>query len=147
MAYFSQPGHRNTTELDDYQEWVLTVINDTLQCFDAEFTQLWNNERSGMLYPQALFENQGQSSQPALNALLHRIHTEAMGFCGIEMHRRTLSLAHNADFEEIEDDSIRAPLEARNLMMGRELILTSHKILDADTLIDLARQYNKGDFL
>jgi len=28
-----------------------------------------------------------------------------------------------------------------------KLILTSHKILDADTLKNLARHYNKGDFL
>lgn len=147
MAYFSQPGHRNATELDDYQEWILTVIRDSLEFFDTEFTHLWNSERTGMLYPAALFEDQGQSSQPALTALLNRIHAEAMGFCGIEMHRRTLSLAHNADFEDIKDSSVRAPLEARNLMMGHKLILTSHKFLAAGTLIDLARHYNKGDFL
>ena len=34
------------------------------------------------------------------------------------MHCRTLSLAHNADFESITDDMVRARLEARNLMMG-----------------------------
>ena len=50
------------------------------------------------------------------------------------MLRRCLSLAHNADFEQIEDLSFRAKLEARNLLMGRELILNSDKIKDASEL-------------
>lgn len=147
MAYFSQPGHRSEDTLDEYQEWILAIISESLVTFEDEFTTLWNNERTGMLYPATLFEDQGHSSQAALQSLLNRIRTEAMGYCGIEMHRRTLSLAHNADFEEIKDNTVRASLEARNLMMGRELILTSDQILDAGTLVALARQYNKGDFL
>ncbi|KAE9631785.1 S-methyl-5-thioribose kinase [Parasedimentitalea maritima] len=147
MAYFSQPGHRSEDTLDEYQEWILAIISESLVTFEDEFTTLWNNERTGMLYPPTLFEDQGHSSQAALQSLLNRIRTEAMGYCGIEMHRRTLSLAHNADFEEIKDNTVRASLEARNLMMGRELILTSDQILDAGTLVALARQYNKGDFL
>ncbi|TLP56817.1 S-methyl-5-thioribose kinase [Parasedimentitalea maritima] len=147
MAYFSQPGHRSEDTLDEYQEWILAIISESLVTFEDEFTTLWNNERTGMLYPATLFEDQGHSSQAALQSLLNHLRTEAMGYCGIEMHRRTLSLAHNADFEEIKDSAFRASLEARNLMMGRELILTSDQILDAGTLVALARQYNKGDFL
>ena len=63
------------------------------------------------------------------------------------MHRRTLSLAHNADFESIEDTAVRAPLEARNLMMGAELILKGDDILDAAQLLVMARDFNKRDFL
>ena len=63
------------------------------------------------------------------------------------MHRRILSLAHNADFEEIEDVMIRASLEARNLMMGRELILERSKIADVKALIDMACRHNKENYL
>ncbi len=147
MAYFSQPGHRSDADLAGYQDWILGVINDTVAAFNAEFTRLWHSERNGILYPHSLFEDQGQDSAPALAALLRHIWRDALGVCGIEMHRRTLSLAHNADFEDIENTAIRAPLEARNLMMGRELIMRRAEIADAGALCDLARKYNGENFL
>ena len=146
MAYFSQPGHRGD-DLVDYQEWILSVITDTFKDFETEFLRLWNTERTGMLYPKSLFEDQGQSSEPACEALLKDIWQDALVICGIEMHRRLLSLAHNADFEEIEDPAKRAPLEARDLMMGAELILKAENIPDADALADMARDFNKRNFL
>ena len=141
MAYFSQPGHRGD-DLDDYQEWILSVISSTFADFEAEFLNLWRTERTGMLYPKSLFEDQGQSSEPACKALLADIWQDALTICGIEMHRRTLSLAHNADFEEIEDTKLRAMLETRNLLMGAELILKADSIRDTDALLALARDYN-----
>ena len=63
------------------------------------------------------------------------------------MHRRCLSLAHNADFEDIEDIALRAPLEARNLMMGAELIHRSVELKSATDICELARTYNSKDFL
>jgi len=65
-------------------------------------------------------EDQGDSSEIALNNMLEHIWQDAVAICGIEMHRRVLSLAHNADFEEISDTKKRSQLEARNLMMGRD---------------------------
>jgi 5-methylthioribose kinase len=39
------------------------------------------------------------------------------------MIRRTLGLAHNIDFERIEDPDRRAECERRNLRLARELIV------------------------
>lgn len=147
MAYFSQPGHRRTADLDEYQDWILSVITETFAAFTTEFERLWGTERTGMLYPACLFEDQGHSSEPACKAVLSGIWREALGFCGIEMHRRVLSLAHNADFERIEDTALRAQLEARNLMMGAELILHSGPIADTAALVALARKYDKETIL
>ncbi|WP_114388750.1 S-methyl-5-thioribose kinase [Notoacmeibacter marinus] len=147
MAYFSQPAHRSQADLAGYQEWILSVIEATFETFQDEFRRLWRDERQGMLYPQVLFEGQGHDPMPACNALLGDIWTDAIGFCGIEMHRRCLSLAHNADFEDIEDVRIRAPLEARNLTMGAELILNAESFADAQALCSLARQYNERNVL
>ena len=58
------------------------------------------------------------------------------------MHRRVLSLAHNADFEDIQKTKTRASLEARNLMMGRELVLQRSAVGSVDQLVDLAKRYN-----
>jgi 5-methylthioribose kinase len=147
MAFFSQPAHRNTGELAGYQDWILQVIGETFTAFDAEFSRLWKTERTGMLYPKALFEDQGQTSDDACTGLLADIRRDAMGFCGIEMHRRTLSLAHNADFEDIGDKTLKARLEARNLMMGAELVLKPDSALSTEALLELARQFNVKDIL
>ena len=141
MAYFSQPAHRAPDVLEDYQEWTLGVMTELLAAFDTEFRRLWTSERTGMLYPRRLFEDQGQSSEPACEAVLAAIREDALGFCGIEMHRRILSLAHNADFESIEDSSLRAGLEARCLMLGREVILERTGIGGANDLCAMARRY------
>lgn len=147
MAYFSQPAHRDDKTEADYQGWILSVIEDTAATFEDEFQRLWHTERTGMLYPQSLFEDQGHSSGPACEAVLAGIWRDACAVCGIEMHRRCLSLAHNADFEEIADTAVRARLEARNLMMGAALIHQSETLKDAASLCNIARTFNEGDFL
>ncbi len=146
MAYFSQPAHRGD-DLNDYQNWILGVITETCETFESEFTQLWATERTGMLYPASLFEDQGHDSTFACDAVLTSLWADAWAFCGIEMHRRCLSLAHNADFEDIENEKLRAPLEARNLMLGAELIHRASELRNASDICDLARTYNSKDFL
>jgi len=147
MAYFSQPGHRTENTLEEYQNWILSIIEEIYSTFISEFSNLWHNERQGILFPKSLFENQGHSSEGALNGVLNHIWSDALGVCGIEMHRRILSLAHNADFEEIADLKIRAELEARNLMMGRQLILERNQTKDIQAIQTLARKYNSEKHL
>lgn len=147
MSYFSQPAHRDPADLVGYQAWLMEQMTSVISQFNREFTELWNSERTGMLYPAALFEDQGHSSTDALQAVLSAIWEDALGTCGIEMHRRVLSLAHNADFEEIEDADKRGKLEARNLMMGRDLVLMRSGADPAQLIGDLAARYNKEDVL
>lgn len=147
MAYFSQPAHRSQDQLANYQDWILSVIEQTAETFNSEFTHLWKTERTGMLYPSALFEDQGHSSADACTSVLDHLWRDAIGFCGIEMHRRTLSLAHNADFEDIEDTSIRAPLEARNIKMGAQLIMNAEQLESIQAVTAMAKQFNTENCL
>ena len=146
MAFFSQPGHRkNEIELKEYQDWILEIIDKTVQVFYQEFKYLWKNERSGILYPKVLFEEQGHDSTEALNHVLRKTWKDAVTICGIEMHRRCLSLAHNADFEDITDLKFRAKLEARNLLAGRELILKASSLVDIKSVLKIAQTYNEKE--
>tara|TARA_E500000178_G_scaffold208142_1_gene205480 strand:- start:900 stop:2159 length:1260 start_codon:yes stop_codon:yes gene_type:complete len=148
MSFFSQPAHRlNSIETSAFQSWLLKIIEDTVEKFSTEFRSLWNKERKGILYSKSLFEDQGQSSKYALDSVMSDIWKNSLSFCGIEMLRRCLSLAHNADFEKIEDTIMRAKLEARNLMMGRELLLNPNSIKGVKSLINMAKEFNRKDFL
>ncbi len=144
MAYLSQPAHREA-DLDGFQEWILSVVDETWTSFSDEFSRLWRTERTGILYPATLFEEQGHAPDAALTDRLRAIWEDALGFCGIEQHRRTLSLAHNADFESIEDPARRAVLEARNLRMGAHLVLNRSSIAGMDELLGIARDFNRKD--
>jgi 5-methylthioribose kinase len=148
MAFFSQPAHRSSSsDTETYQEWILNIIKNTTKSFVDEFILLWKTERKGILYPESVFENQGHSSLSAMNDLLQEIWVDAVTVCGIEMHRRCLSLAHNADFEEINDLALKAKLEARNLIMGRELILKAHSLNGVEYILEMARDFNRKELI
>jgi 5-methylthioribose kinase len=72
---------------------------------------------------------------------------DTLGFCGIEMHRRILGLAHNADFERIEDPARRATCEARALALGRQLMLGAGTITGIGAVAAMARRMDKEDHL
>jgi len=143
MAFFAQPGHAEKPGARaDYQDWILQVTADIWAAFQAEFSHLWRTERSGILYERSLFEDQGQplGSEQALGHRLTHIWQDTQGFAGVEMIRRILSLAHNADNETITDEALRARLETRQLRFARQLVVNRTLTASLANVLDLARQ-------
>lgn len=150
MAHLSQPGHEKLPgDRAGQQDWLLSVVTAIWENFVAEFSRLWRTERRGILYQASLYEDQGHglAAEQALNDLLGQIWRDTLGFCGVEMHRRILGLAHNADFERIADEGRRAACEARALAMGRQLMLGAGVIPGITTVTDMARRMDKEDHL
>ena len=123
MSYFSQSGHETAGNRASMRRYLLGVTVDIWSVFRQEFARLWRSERTGILYQRCLFEEQGDmlASEQALDLVLHGIWVDMLGFAGVEMHRRILGLAHNADFETIEDADLRARCERQALNLGRHL--------------------------
>lgn len=139
MSYFSQSGHEDAGSRAGMRAYLLGVIDETWATFAAEFAALWRTERKGILYQASLFEDQGDAlgAEQALDALLTDIWVEALGFAGVEIHRRILGLAHNADFETIADTDLRARCEAKALKLGRHLAVNRraiHSIAEVNAL-------------
>ncbi|MEL6207465.1 MAG: S-methyl-5-thioribose kinase [Pseudomonadota bacterium] len=148
MAFHAMPAHVSNAEARvAYQEWLLEVTGETWTTFTAEFRTLWKNERTGILYPKTLYEDQGHvaASTEACDQVLKEIWQDLLGFAGVEMHRRILGLAHVAEFDSIDDPDIRAPLEEKSLRLGRELVLRRRAIADIDTLLGMARASEPGE--
>lgn len=142
MAFLSQPGHAEAPGArDQHGAWILGEAEAIWSGFVTEFTDLWRGGRTGMLYPVRLYEAQGHQAAAELARLdwLAQVWRDALGFCGVEMHRRILGLAHNADFEHIADVAVRARLEARALGLGRVLALGRLAITDMAAVCDLTR--------
>jgi len=146
MAYFSQAGHEAGNDRAGMRAYLLEVIVDTWSVFRSEFSNLWRTERSGMLYDRRLFEDRGDAlgSEQALDRVLHSIWTDMLGFAGVEIHRRILGLAHNADFETIEDRELRAACETRALKFGRHIAVNRERIHGLDEINVLAGRLEKG---
>lgn len=140
MAFFSQRGHEEKGSRDSMRAYLLRVTAETWAVFRAEFSHLWRTERNGMLYQKSLFEDQGDllGSEQALDHMLSGIWTDLLGFAGIEAHRRILGLAHNADFETIADQDLRARCEAKALRFGRHIAVNRRQIHSIDEVNKLA---------
>jgi 5-methylthioribose kinase len=52
-----------------------------------------------------------------------RLFADTVGFAAAKIIRRILGLAHNADFELIEDAKQRAVCEARSLRLARAMMV------------------------
>lgn len=147
MAYFSQRGHEQDGSRDAMRRYLLAVAVETWAVFRAEFCRLWRTERTGMLYQRSVFEERGDSigAEQALNQCLHEIWTDALGFAGVEMHRRILGLAHNAEFETIQNTGLRASCEAPALKLGRHLVVNRTQIHSIADVNDAAERLDDGD--
>ena len=122
------------------RRYLLRVVSDTWRNFRDEFSHLWHDERMGMLYQRLLFEDRGDAlgAEQALHQVLQTIWEEMLGFAGVGIHRRILGLAHNADFELIEDANLRGQCEARALNFGKHLIMDRGSIHSVDEANALA---------
>ncbi len=147
MSYFSQSGHEGAGSRNSMRAWLLAAGVEIWSVFRAEFALLWRTERKGILYEAALFENQGDplGSEQALDILLDEIWRDMLGFAGVEIHRRILGLAHNADFEAIEDENVRASCEAKALKLGRHLAINRTRIHSMAEINALAQRLETGE--
>lgn len=145
MSYFSQSGHEGRGGRGDMRTYLLGVVVETWETFRTEFSHLWRTERTGILYQRALFEDQGDhlGAEQALNDVLRTLWTDMLGFAGIEMHRRIIGLAHNADFETIEDPDVRASCETKALKLGRHLAVNRRRIHSIAEINALAERLEK----
>ena len=124
LNYFSQAGH--ATEADDraaYKAWVLETVEAFWLGFAERFGALWA-ERAGDAYPAALFAGAdgAASLARARDDAIAALFADTLQFAGAKMIRRILGLAHNIDFEWIEDPDRRAACERPALLLGRELL-------------------------
>ena len=141
MNYIAQRGHEANGDRAPMRAYLIGVIEEIWGVFCAEFARLWRTERTGILYQRSLFEDQGDAlgAEQALDCMLHGIWVDMLGFAGIEIHRRILGLAHNADFETIGDPDLRARCEAKALKLGRHLAVnrsTIHSLAEIEALVE-----------
>lgn len=82
-----------------------------------------------------------QGREPALAAdgyaelFLRQVWHDAVGYCGSELIRRTIGLAHVADLDSIADNQARLTAKRHALALGRALIVEAGDIADPKALL------------
>ena len=62
---------------------------------------------------------------------------DAIGYCGAELIRRTIGLAHVTDIDSIDDEKARLIVQKQTLALGEQLILNAQTCDNKDAFFSL----------
>jgi 5-methylthioribose kinase len=143
MSYFASAGHeRAPGERRAFEAWLLQTIEDVWNGFVQKFIELWRGEAKGDAYPAALFPGEAGAARLEIErqAYMERLFGDTVGFAAAKIIRRILGLAHNIDFELIEDAKLRATCEARSLRLARAMLVDTSAFPTIGAVIQRARE-------
>ncbi|MEQ9773284.1 S-methyl-5-thioribose kinase [Pectobacterium jejuense] len=130
LNYCGLPGLLAPREAAAGRERRLEDIRTLWQTFSVRFLALSESESRD----PALAE----SGYAAL--FLQQVWRDAVGYCGTELIRRTIGLAHVADLDGIQKTEARLACQRHAISLGRTLVLAAPHIADVDALLARVRQ-------
>ncbi|WP_233970747.1 S-methyl-5-thioribose kinase [Pectobacterium versatile] len=130
LNYCGLPGLLAPREAAAGRERRLEDIRTLWQTFSVRFLALSESESRD----PALAE----SGYAAL--FLQQVWLDAVGYCGTELIRRTIGLAHVADLDSIQETEARLACQRHAISLGRTLVLAAPHIADVDALLARVRQ-------
>ncbi len=126
MSYMASAGHERVSgERRSFEAWVLETIEKLWAEFSRKFLELWRDEANGDAYPATIFSGVAGASrlEAERQAYIDTLFQDTVGFSAAKIIRRILGLAHNIDFEWIEEPRLRAICEARSLRLARAMMV------------------------
>src|SRR6266702_3679272 len=143
MSYLASGGHeRSPGDRHAFEAWVLETIEKVWTHFARKFVHLWRSEAKGDAYPATLFAGPDGVARLEAERLayMERLFRDTIGFAAAKIIRRILGLAHNIDFEWIEDPKHRAICEARSLRLARAMMVETASFASIAAVTKAARE-------
>ncbi|MDP4169157.1 MAG: S-methyl-5-thioribose kinase [Bacillota bacterium] len=106
-------------------------IGTTWTTFVAEFTTLWKTENKEI----------HSIGEQLLSFNLQKFFTDALGFAGCEMIRRTIGLAHVADLDTVEDKLRRIETKKQAISIGKMLIKDREEIKTISDFLSVLHEF------
>jgi 5-methylthioribose kinase len=127
MSYLASPGHERLGDRRAFEVWMLETIEQVWTEFARKFLELWRSDAKGDVCPATLFAGPAgaQRLEAERQVYMARLFADTVSFAAAKTIRRILGLAHNIDFELIEDEKLRATCEARSLRLARDMLVNS----------------------
>ncbi|PKB89822.1 S-methyl-5-thioribose kinase, partial [Ewingella americana] len=132
LNYCGLPGLVGVREAADGREQRLKDVRDLWLSFSERFLQLARDKSQDPTLAEPGYAE----------VFLQDVWHDAVGYCGAELIRRTIGLAHVADLDTIKDAAMRADCQLHALSLGQKLILTAQQIGDVESLIARIRQFS-----
>jgi 5-methylthioribose kinase len=143
MAYFASAGHeRMPGDRRAFEAWMLDTVEQVWNEFARKFLGLWRAGAAGDAYPLSLFAGEKGAArlEAERQAYMQRLFTDTVGFAAAKTIRRIFGLAHNIDFELIEEPRKRAISEARAVRLARAMMVETAEFPDIASVIGAARK-------
>ena len=130
VNYCALPGLLAPREAADAREKRLRDVGATWQSFAEGFLALAaeKSQDRALAYP-------GYAAE-----FLKKIWLDTLGYCGVEVIRRTVGMSQVADIKNIADNAMRIECVRQAITLGRTLILAADHIENSDALIARVRQ-------
>ncbi|EGI73486.1 5-methylthioribose kinase [Pseudoalteromonas distincta] len=128
LNYCAQAGHiEDFVARRNYQTHLLSCIVDTYSLFEQQWLELIRTKTldeslAPVGYAQYFMKN---------------VLQDAAGYCGAELIRRTIGLAHVSDIDSISDDNARLTVQKQTLALGEQLILNAQTCNNKEAFFSL----------
>lgn len=128
LNYCAQAGHiEEFVARRNYQTHLLSCIVESYNLFEQQWLALIANQSTDRTlntegYPQYFMKT---------------VLQDAIGYCGTELIRRTIGLAHVVDIDSIEDENTRLAVQKQTLSLGEQLILNAKSCDNKDAFFSL----------
>ncbi|TCW43630.1 5'-methylthioribose kinase [Phytobacter diazotrophicus] len=132
LNYCGLPGHLGIRDAAAAREQRLKDIQELWSTFAERFQALAREKTQ-----DAALSVPGYASE-----FLKKVWTDAVGFCGTELIRRSVGLSHVADIDTIADEEMRHECLRHAIALGKVLIVIAPRIDSVDELIARVRQYS-----
>ena len=132
LNYCGLPGHLGIRDAAAAREQRLKDIQELWSTFAERFQALAREKTQ-----DAALSVPGYASE-----FLKKVWTDAVGFCGTELIRRSVGLSHVADIDTIADEEMRDECLRHAIALGKVLIVIAPRIDSVDELIARVRQYS-----
>ncbi|MBM7693117.1 5-methylthioribose kinase [Peribacillus deserti] len=127
--YFANLLFQAITRKGSSKEVIFTHLHDVWLTFEAEFSTLWKQESK-----EVYCKTEGY-----LEYTLQKIFTDALGFAGCELIRRTIGLAHVEDLDGISNEGERILAKKTALQLGRALIMNRQQEAKIESLTTIVK--------
>lgn len=128
LNYCAQRGH--ITDFVARRNYQTHLLSTLVECYNA-FEQQWLT-----LIEQQTNEDSFKVAGYAED-FMRGVLQDAIGYCGTELVRRTIGLAHVVDIDSVSDEATRIDIQQQTLTLGEQLILNAHTCGDKEAFYSL----------
>ncbi|KDC54945.1 S-methyl-5-thioribose kinase [Pseudoalteromonas sp. S3431] len=128
LNYCAQYGHiEDFVARRNYQTHLLSCIVDTYSLFEQQWLELIRTKTT----------NESLAPVGYAQYFMKNVLQDAVGYCGAELIRRTIGLAHVSDIDSISDENARLTVQKQTLALGEQLILNAQTCNNKEAFFSL----------